>query len=92
MADEPRLLSHPELVIGIAGPIGIDVEAMADEIGRALGIVGYGNEVTRKSGGVARTWYANDDKPRPLLPKSLPAYIEMESVEVDEMIGQFRLC
>ena len=47
MADEPRLLSHPELVIGIAGPIGIDIVAMADEIGRALGLVGYENEVVR---------------------------------------------
>ena len=47
LADEPRLLSHPELVIGIAGPIGIDIVAMADEIGRALGLVGYENEVVR---------------------------------------------
>ena len=47
MADEPRLLSHPELVIGIAGPIGIDVEGMTDEIGRALSLVGYEHAVVR---------------------------------------------
>ena len=47
---------------------------------------------SRKTGGVARTWYARDDKPRPLVPRSLPSYIEMESVEVDEMYGKFRLC
>lgn len=47
LADEPRLLSHPELVIGIAGPIGIDVDAMADEIDRALKLVNYECEVVR---------------------------------------------
>ena len=26
MSDQLRLLSHPELVIGLAGPIGIDIE------------------------------------------------------------------
>lgn len=47
MVDELRLLSHPELVIGLAGPIGIDVEAMAEEIGRALDQVGYRHKSIR---------------------------------------------
>lgn len=41
MSDQLRLLSHPEIVVGIAGPIGIDIDAIADEIGRALDLVGY---------------------------------------------------
>lgn len=41
MADQLRLLSHPELVVGLAGPIGIDIESMADEVGRALSQIGY---------------------------------------------------
>jgi len=41
MSAEPRAISHPELFIGIAGPIGIDIEAMTDEIARALKAVGY---------------------------------------------------
>lgn len=41
MADKLRLLSHPELVIGLAGPIGIDINAMAEEATRALDQVGY---------------------------------------------------
>jgi deoxycytidylate deaminase len=47
LADEPRLLSHPELVIGIAGPIGIDIEAMSDEIARALRLVNYDSGIVR---------------------------------------------
>lgn len=47
---------------------------------------------SRKTGAIARTWYAEDDKPRPRVPKTFPAYIEMESVEVDEMYGKFKLC
>lgn len=39
--DELRLLSHPELFIGLAGPIGIDIEEMSEEVGRALEQVGY---------------------------------------------------
>lgn len=41
MESEPKAISHPELVIGIAGPIGIDIEALADEIARALKDVNY---------------------------------------------------
>lgn len=41
MTDKMRLLSHPELVIGLAGPIGIDIEAMAAEVDRALAQVHY---------------------------------------------------
>ena len=47
MSDELRLLSHPELVIGIAGPIGIDIEGMADEVSRALRQVGYESHPVR---------------------------------------------
>jgi hypothetical protein len=34
--DEPKALTHPELVIGIAGAIGIDIGAITEEIDRAL--------------------------------------------------------
>jgi len=37
-------------------------------------------KASRKTGAVARTWYAKDDQPRPLVPKTLPAYVEMESI------------
>lgn len=47
MNDELRALSHPELVIGIAGAIGIDIDAIAEEIDRALDDVGYGTRVIR---------------------------------------------
>jgi deoxycytidylate deaminase len=47
LSDQLRLLSHPEIVVGIAGPIGIDIEAISDEIGRALGLVGYGYRSVR---------------------------------------------
>lgn len=47
MSDQLRLLSHPEIVIGIAGPIGIDIDAISDEIGRALGLVGYRHRPVR---------------------------------------------
>jgi deoxycytidylate deaminase len=41
MSDEPRAITHPELVIGIAGPIGIDINTIFEEISRALHDVGY---------------------------------------------------
>lgn len=47
LSDQSKLLSHPELIIGIAGPIGIDIDSMADEIGRALGLVGYTHKSIR---------------------------------------------
>lgn len=47
MTDQLRLLSHPEIVIGLAGPIGIDIEAMSDEVGRALKQVGYEHRTVR---------------------------------------------
>ena len=34
-------ISHPELVIGIAGPIGIDIEAITASIEDSLSSVGY---------------------------------------------------
>lgn len=47
MTDQLRLLSHPEIVIGLAGPIGIDIDAMSEEVGRALDQVGYRHRVIR---------------------------------------------
>jgi hypothetical protein len=47
-------------------------------------------KASRKTGGLARTWYSQDDRPRPLVPKSLPGYIEIEKIEVDEMYGSFQ--
>lgn len=47
MTDKLRLLSHPEIVIGLAGPIGVDIEAMAEEVGRALDQVGYTHRAVR---------------------------------------------
>jgi len=47
LSDQLRLLSHPEIVIGLAGPIGIDIEAMAEEVGRALELVHYDHQTIR---------------------------------------------
>ena len=47
MNDEPKAITHPELIIGIAGPIGIDVNTIAGEIDRALRDVGYGSFTVR---------------------------------------------
>ena len=47
MSDREALLSDPELVIGIAGPIGIDIDSISDEISRSLRMVGYGSETIR---------------------------------------------
>ncbi|HEY5711736.1 MAG TPA: anti-phage dCTP deaminase [Allosphingosinicella sp.] len=40
-------ITHPELVIGIAGAIGVAVEAISDEIGRALDDLGYSSHPIR---------------------------------------------
>lgn len=47
VGDEPKAITHPELIIGIAGPIGIDVEGISEEIGRALKDVGYESHIVR---------------------------------------------
>lgn len=47
MSDDPKAITHPELVIGIAGPIGVDVDAITDEIASALDDVGYDNRIIR---------------------------------------------
>jgi deoxycytidylate deaminase len=44
---------------------------------------------SRKDGATARTWYSRDNKPRPLIPQTLPTYIELESIEIDKMVGDF---
>jgi hypothetical protein len=43
----------------------------------------------RKNGAIAKTWYAEDDRPRPMLPKALPLYVELEQIEMDQMEGVF---
>jgi deoxycytidylate deaminase len=47
MNDEPKAITHPELVIGIAGPIGIDVNTITEEIRRSLYEVGYNSFIIR---------------------------------------------
>jgi hypothetical protein len=47
VSDEPRALTHPELIFGIAGPIGIDINAIAEELERALDDVGYTARIVR---------------------------------------------
>lgn len=49
MYDEPRVISHPELVIGIAGPVGIDATTISNEIARSLKDVGYSSIPIRVS-------------------------------------------
>lgn len=41
MSKKMKALTHPELFIGIAGAIGVDINAIADEIERSLADVGY---------------------------------------------------
>ena len=45
---------------------------------------------SRKAGALAKTWYAPDNKPRPMLPQTLPLYVELEQIEMDKMEGDFR--
>lgn len=44
---EVRALSFPELVIGIAGPIGVDLDLIAASLGRALDAVDYSSELIK---------------------------------------------
>lgn len=41
MFDEPNAIAHPELVFGIAGPIGIDIDAISQTLTNALQAVDY---------------------------------------------------
>lgn len=41
MSDEPNAILHPELVFGIAGPIGIDIDAITQTLTQALRAVDY---------------------------------------------------
>src|SRR5215213_487429 len=41
MADVIAGISHPELIVGIAGPIGIDIEAITEAISESFEAVGY---------------------------------------------------
>lgn len=40
-------LEYPELVFALAGPIGIDIDGLADEVATALSAVGYSSEIVR---------------------------------------------
>ena len=42
---------------------------------------------SRKSGAKAKVWYAPDDKPRPIVPETLPKYVELEDIEIDKISG-----
>lgn len=44
---EPKAITHPELIIGISGPIGIDVPAITEEIVRALKELSYESHIVR---------------------------------------------
>lgn len=41
MADNLRRIEQPELVFGLAGPIGVDLDAVEDELTRELSALGY---------------------------------------------------
>lgn len=41
MFDEPSAILHPELICGIAGPIGIDIDAISQTLTQALQAVDY---------------------------------------------------
>ncbi len=45
MYDEPTALSHPELIVGIAGAIGIDINSICDEISASLEILNYKSHI-----------------------------------------------
>ena len=47
MANEFRAISHPELIFGIAGAIGIDVDAINHTLSDALQAVGYQSVLIR---------------------------------------------
>lgn len=36
-----RLIEHPELVFGLAGPLGVDLDALSDSLSHSLQAVGY---------------------------------------------------
>lgn len=46
-ADDLPFDDHPELIFGLVGPIGVDLEAVTDELGEALRAVGYDSQVFR---------------------------------------------
>lgn len=41
MSSEPNAITHPELVFGIAGPIGIDIDEISSTLAQALQAVDY---------------------------------------------------
>lgn len=46
-ADDLPFDDHPELIFGLVGPIGVDLEAVTDELKDALRAVGYDSQVFR---------------------------------------------
>lgn len=76
MSDKPRPISHPELIIGIAGPIGIDIDLMSDEIARALDAVGYDSRTLRVT-------QLMDSYPAPGVAKSGTDYFSLMNYKMD---------
>jgi deoxycytidylate deaminase len=50
----PLPLDYPELIIGIAGPIGVDMDLLAKSIGSALTAVGYTSDLIKLTTEMAR--------------------------------------
>src|SRR3954453_7523065 len=50
----PLSLDYPELIVGIAGPIGVDVPQIAASIAAALADLGYGSTLIKLTDEMAR--------------------------------------
>jgi hypothetical protein len=50
----PLPLDYPELIIGIAGPIGVDMDLLAKSIGSALNAVSYSSTLIKLTSEMAR--------------------------------------
>ncbi len=46
---ETRTVAGPELIFGLVAPVGADLEAVTDELRRALALVGYQTTTLRLS-------------------------------------------
>jgi deoxycytidylate deaminase len=53
-ADHPTTLDYPELIIGIAGPIGVDMDMIARSIEAALGQVSYTSSLIKLTSEMTR--------------------------------------
>ena len=52
--EQPSSLDYPELIVGIAGPIGVDMDLIAASLGVALGNVGYASTLIKLTAEMAR--------------------------------------